>query len=1027
MGDERRHNATLAGLIGIALFAASVPEIAAQHMRERQVLPATPVSEKAVDKVAVRLAMPGVITLASKALNESNSVALSGSIKDFEESALTSAVSAYYDGKTDEARTSALAVARQLEETQNPALSDIRSQALLLVANIEMQDGEFEEAKRHLDMVPRNTPVDDMLAYMKGGVRTELGEHADAATWFEVAFKADTQVKHRARARHAHALYAAERWEEAHKALDSLVKTFPDYPRRPRALYERAKSLTKLERHQEAADAFQDAWFDYPFHPKGKAARLELELYAQDGIKPSKEISAEARLDRFRTMRINKHWDDVRELLAALLTEVATETGDSSLEHRIILQMAMNDYGQRHFEDAERHFLTLAQRWENGQREGINRGFIYRFLSRTYSAMGDLDKALSALDKEHEYSSVRTRLSARAQLLENHARYQEAFEIYDRLASASQKRGWDFTWLLYKTGQYDQAYENLSNLAERSSGERQAKYLYWAARTLENAGRFNEAKEVFAQVRDDHRTRYYGLQAANRILDIDQRLSVDGALIAKTEDIANAADIALDALETAEANVALASNVRDPRTLLRGYAETTPTEEVCVECEVEAPIPENALEVLNMAVSPLSQISNVLGIGADLPERDTDSDGSGGDTRSEKPLPKARLKHNSPVKADYTTSARIYWDGRMSSSASFARARGGQIPGPMPTRALAYDETTHLDGISRAAREAGHLFPELVRADWLWNAGLDSAARWSVRDVAIEFRELSRKYRPSRAPHELNNRRWSYYIDNRRRDQAEFWGMNSDELRFPVPSNAAKKQELLQRQQKIYDQRTALKPVLMDAFKEAGDHFMVRRYTLGTGGWWRRDPTGPERDSWMQAYSRAFPNLVLKEAKKYGMNPYVLWALMTVESSYNPDSISPALALGLLQVIPKTGLKTALMLGDDDFGPMDLLDEDVAIRHGAFYFSQLLKKFHGQELLAFAGYNGGPHRVGDWLDSRGNQPLDEFVEEIPFTEARGYAKKVARFIALYLRIYEGGSELYIGQNVRSDYRPEPRF
>jgi soluble lytic murein transglycosylase len=213
----------------------------------------------------------------------------------------------------------------------------------------------------------------------------------------------------------------------------------------------------------------------------------------------------------------------------------------------------------------------------------------------------------------------------------------------------------------------------------------------------------------------------------------------------------------------------------------------------------------------------------------------------------------------------------------------------------------------------------------------------------------------------------------------------------------------------------------------MDAFKEAGDHFMVRRYTLGTGGWWRRDPTGPARDSWMQAYSRAFPNLVLKEAKRYGMNPYVLWALMTVESSYNPDSISPALALGLLQVIPKTGLKTALMLGDDDFGPMDLLDEDVAIRHGAFYFSQLLKKFHGQELLAFAGYNGGPHRVGDWLDSRGNQPLDEFVEEIPFTEARGYAKKVARFIALYLRIYEGGSELYIGQNVRSDYRPEPRF
>jgi soluble lytic murein transglycosylase len=158
------------------------------------------------------------------------------------------------------------------------------------------------------------------------------------------------------------------------------------------------------------------------------------------------------------------------------------------------------------------------------------------------------------------------------------------------------------------------------------------------------------------------------------------------------------------------------------------------------------------------------------------------------------------------------------------------------------------------------------------------------------------------------------------------------------------------------------------------------------------------------------------------------MNPYLMWAIMTVESSYNPDSISPADAIGLMQVIPRTGIKVAEMLGDEDFGPFDLINEDVAIRHGAFYYSKLVEKFRGQELLAIAGYNGGPHRVAAWMDKRGDSmPMDEFVEEIPFTEARGYTKKVIRFLALYLRIYEGVDQLYIGQNMRMDYLPQPNF
>ena len=71
--------------------------------------------------------------------------------------------------------------------------------------------------------------------------------------------------------------------------------------------------------------------------------------------------------------------------------------------------------------------------------------------------------------------------------------------------------------------------------------------------------------------------------------------------------------------------------------------------------------------------------------------------------------------------------------------------------------------------------------------------------------------------------------------------------------------------------------------------------------------------------------------------------------------------------------------------------------------------------------------DGGPHRVAEWLDQRGNMPLDEFVEEIPYDQAREYTKKVTRFISLFLRTYEGVSTLYIGQNIDRAYKAQPNF
>ena len=149
---------------------------------------------------------------------------------------------------------------------------------------------------------------------------------------------------------------------------------------------------------------------------------------------------------------------------------------------------------------------------------------------------------------------------------------------------------------------------------------------------------------------------------------------------------------------------------------------------------------------------------------------------------------------------------------------------------------------------------------------------------------------------------------------------------------------------------------------------------------------------------------------------------------MNVESGFNPDSVSHANARGLLQVIPMTGIKIATSIGQDPYGPYDLMDYQVSIRFGVWYFARLVEKFHGRHFLAMAGYNGGPHQVARWLTQRGTaMDLDAFVETIPFNEARNYVQKATRYLGVYQRIYEGSARLYVGNRLDGRFLPQPNY
>lgn len=319
--------------------------------------------------------------------------------------------------------------------------------------------------------------------------------------------------------------------------------------------------------------------------------------------------------------------------------------------------------------------------------------------------------------------------------------------------------------------------------------------------------------------------------------------------------------------------------------------------------------------------------------------------------------------------------------------------------------------------------------PELQTVLELYRIGADEEARKVYRAVVDEVAKVRAAAAPSgNRPARLSGYLWGHSIDNRP-EKRGWWGIPLSTLRYQLPDTDEAKRALVQRQLAIRRGGDALTEGLIQIGRALEDHHIVRRLVQRERGLSGNPPTdGPDRIDWLEAYPRPFPSTVIELTRQYNMNPYVLWALIIVESDMNPDAISRADAYGLMQVIPKTGDRIAHELKENSFGIHELLDPHYAIRYGAWYMGELIHKFHNQESLGLASYNTGPHRVARWLDWRGSElDYDEFLETIPFPGAHNYHKRIIRYAATYQMLYEKELKFYIGLNLDSTYDPKINF
>ncbi|MCJ0826517.1 lytic transglycosylase domain-containing protein [Luteimonas sp. 50] len=140
---------------------------------------------------------------------------------------------------------------------------------------------------------------------------------------------------------------------------------------------------------------------------------------------------------------------------------------------------------------------------------------------------------------------------------------------------------------------------------------------------------------------------------------------------------------------------------------------------------------------------------------------------------------------------------------------------------------------------------------------------------------------------------------------------------------------------------------------------------------------------------------------IRREAAKNGLDPAWVAAEIRAESVFNPDARSGANAMGLMQVLPGTGMQVARRLGLPWGGAQSLYDPDTNIILGTAYLRQMLDKYGGKPYFAIAGYNAGPTPLQRWQSQRPGMDPDFWIETISYKETRDYVARVLAFSTLY--------------------------
>ena len=155
-------------------------------------------------------------------------------------------------------------------------------------------------------------------------------------------------------------------------------------------------------------------------------------------------------------------------------------------------------------------------------------------------------------------------------------------------------------------------------------------------------------------------------------------------------------------------------------------------------------------------------------------------------------------------------------------------------------------------------------------------------------------------------------------------------------------------------------------------------------------------------DEVLERFPRPYAERFTEAARTQGVPVTLAMAVARRESGFWTEARSPVGAQGLMQLMPRTAQSVAKSIDLDSPTDLVLTQADTNIKLGTAYLGQLLQRFNDNRMLALAAYNAGPSRAKKWYTNP--QPIDAFIEGIPFAETRAYVKAVLLYAAIYAQL-----------------------
>jgi soluble lytic murein transglycosylase len=161
-----------------------------------------------------------------------------------------------------------------------------------------------------------------------------------------------------------------------------------------------------------------------------------------------------------------------------------------------------------------------------------------------------------------------------------------------------------------------------------------------------------------------------------------------------------------------------------------------------------------------------------------------------------------------------------------------------------------------------------------------------------------------------------------------------------------------------------------------------------------------RAPRGRDLALYRLVYPQAFSPLIEDSASREGVPSAFVRAVAREESGFYPGAVSRAHARGLIQLIEPTAKAIAKGMGLPAH-PEALAQPEVNLALGTRFISTLAGNLRGQYALVPVAYNAGPSVTSRWLNERPTEPLDVWVENIPYDETRHYTRRVLQSYGVY--------------------------